>query len=260
MATAASVQQSRWVLHSRANWSARDDRKSFVVWLALMWIGLLWGFGVNLRKAASAVPPKPTVVWIHGGVFALWPVLLTLQILLVVGERVGWHRKMGWVSVGWACVMLVMGPWAAVASQSQVLYGPSYDPPYLALQLGDIFLFALFLGWAVLTRKNVAVHKRLMILCTLPLMNAGFGRVSEWFWPHTPHSAAVWFVWSFYGEVVIVAMMLILDWWRGNLLKQFVAGTLVLVGVEWVEALLYFWKPWQDVTAQWVATWARHAG
>jgi len=50
------------------------------------------------------------------------------------------------------------------------------------------------------------------------------------------------------------------DWWRGRLMKQFVLAGATLVALEFTEALLYFWGPWQQVTSSWVHAWARLAG
>jgi hypothetical protein len=41
-------------LHVRGTWSVRDDRKASAVWLGILWIGMIAGFGVDfpgyLRK------------------------------------------------------------------------------------------------------------------------------------------------------------------------------------------------------------------
>lgn len=260
MATTSAVSSAGFQWHTRATWSPREDGWAFAVWLGLLWVGLLAGFGVDLTRFFHETPPAPRVVGVHAFVFTGWMLLLTTQVLLVVRDRVRWHRKLGWLTAGWACLMGVMGPWAAAASQSLDLKGPEYVPPFLSVQLGDIAGFLLFVAWGIALRRNPAVHKRIMILSTIALIDAGFGRFTSWVWPTEPTSRIMWFLWDFYGNVLLLALMTLWDWRRGRLMKQFVLGALILVTMEIVETLLYFWSPWKEVTASWVHAWARLGG
>lgn len=260
MATASVVGRPSFKLHARGTWSAGNDRVSFAVWLGLLWVGLLAGFGVDLTRFFHETPPAPRVVDVHAFVFTGWMLLLTTQVLLVVGNRVPWHRKLGWLTAGWACLVAVLGPWAAFASQAVDLHGPGYVPPFLSVELGDIAGFVLFVAWGIALRKNPAAHKRMMILSTISLIDPGFGRFSAWLWPTGPTSKFMWFLWSFYGNVLLLALMTVWDWRRGRMMRQFVLGALILVAMEVVETLLCFWGPWEEVTASWVHAWARHFG
>jgi len=260
MATAPALAPSGWTWHARATWSARDDRLAFVVWLGILWAAILAGFGVDLSRFRHEAPPAPAVIYFHAAVFLGWLVLLTTQVLLVVGDRVALHRKLGWFTAGWACLMAVMGPWAAMASQSLDLHGPEYNPPFLAVQLGGIAAFLIFIAWGISLRKNPAAHKRIMILSTIALIDAGFARFSGWIWPNEPQSAIVWFLWTFYGSVFMVLLVAAWDWWRGRLMKQFLIGAAGLVALECLETLLYHWGPWKTFTAALILAWAKHLG
>lgn len=260
MATAVTTAKFGFTLHTRATWSAREDRSAFVVWLGLLWAAILAGFGTDMSRFLHEAPPAPKVVDVHAFVFSCWMLLLTTQVLLVVGNRVALHRRLGWLTAGWACLMCVMGPWAAIASQSLDLHGAEYDPPFLAVQFGNIPWFLIFVAWGIALRKNPAAHKRIMILSTIALIDAGFARFSQWIFPTEPASRLIWFFWTFYGNVLLLASMTAWDWWRGRLMKQFVIGASLLVLMEVVETNLYFWSPWRQLTATWVHAWARHAG
>jgi len=246
--------------HNRGKWSPREDRSGFLVWLALLWVALIAGFGVDIGRFLHETPPAPRVVDLHAFVFTGWMRLLTAQVLLVAGDRIALHRKLGWLTAGWACLMGVMGPWAAAASQSVDLRGPEYDPPFLAVQMGMVAMFLVLVGWGIALRKNPAAHRRIMILSTIALIDAGFGRFSGWIWPAEPQSRFVWFVWEFYGSVLMVALMAAWDLWRGRLMKQFAIGAAVLIAMEAFESWIYFWAPWREATANWVHAWARHTG
>ena len=178
MATTSAVGRPGSTWHTRATWSARQDRLAFVLWLGLLWTGVLAGFGVDMGRFVHEAPPAPRVVYFHAVVFVGWMLLLTAQVLLVVGDRVALHRRLGWIATGWACLMAVMGPWAAFASQTVLIHGPEYDPPFLAVQMGDIIAFVILVAWGISLRKNPAAHKRIMILSTVALIEAGYGRIT----------------------------------------------------------------------------------
>lgn len=258
MATASALRPRSSMWHTRATWSAREDRLPSVVWLGLLWIGLLAGFGVDISRFAHEAPPAPGIIYVHGVVFTGWMLLLTAQVLLVAGDRVALHRRLGWFTAGWAVLMLVLGPWAAMASQSLVINGPEYDPPFLSVQMGDILAFVVFVAWGVALRKNPAAHKRIMILSTIALIDAGFGRFTGWIWPANPKSMVVWYLWECYGNLLMLGVMAGWDWWRGRLMKQFAVGAVALFSLECLEDFLYHWAPWKAFTTGVIAAWVRH--
>jgi hypothetical protein len=50
MATAPPIQGPKRILHARGTWSARDDRTPSAVWLGLLWLGMILGFGVDFSR------------------------------------------------------------------------------------------------------------------------------------------------------------------------------------------------------------------
>ena len=252
MATASIAQSSRSVLHVRGNWSSRDDRIPSAVWLGILWVGMIAGFGVDISGFLKQFSPVPEVIWVHAFVFTIWLVLLTAQVLLVLRDRVAWHRKFGWFVASWAFLMAVLGPWAAIAAQVVTIDTKFFDPQFLAVNLADIAGFLALLAWAIALRKNPAAHRRMTILATVALADPGFARLSGWLWPAGPASAVPWFFYVFYGNVLLVALMAAWDWWRGRLLRSFVIGAAALLASEVVCSLLYFWGPWKAATTAFV--------
>ena len=109
-------------------------------------------------------------------------------------------------------------------------------------------------------RKNPAAHRRIMILTTVAIADPGFARFSGWVWPQAPHSVTVWFLWTFYGNVLMILLMTAWDWYRARLMRSFVIGAAALLSAEFTATCLYFWAPWRAVSASWVMTWATHFG
>lgn len=257
MATAPAASRPALTWHPRGTWSTREDRIPSAVWLGVLWLGMIAGFGVDIARFVHEHPPAPPVVYVHATVFTGWMLLLTAQVLLVVGNRVAWHRKLGWVAAGWACLMAVLGPWAALSSLAVNLNLPAGDTPFFSVNVVDIGGFLVLLVWGLTLRTNPAAHKRMMILATVSLADPGFSRFSGWLWPQEPASLIAWFLWVFYGNVLLVALMAAWDWRKRRLMPQFVVGGIGLVAAEFAATLLYFWEPWRMLTVHWVHSWAK---
>lgn len=258
MATASAAQISKSVFHVRGNWSARDDRVPSAVWLGILWAGMFAGFGTDFPRFLHENPAAPMVVLVHAVVFSTWMLLLTAQVLLVLRDRVAWHRRLGWFAAGWACLMAVVGPWAAIVSQVVNLHSPLTQPPFLAVNLVDIAGFVVLLVWGIALRKNPAAHRRMMLLATISLADPGFARFSGWLWPTEPSSVIVWFFDSFYGNVLLIVLMAAWDWGRGRLVRSFVIGAGALLAAEFAASVLYFWGPWKAATTAFVQACATH--
>lgn len=259
MATAAVVRASKMTLHTRGTWNSREDRLPSALWLAILWIGMIAGFGLDAKSFANQNPPPPAVLWVHAAVFSGWMLLLTAQVLLVIGDRVAWHRRLGTFMAGWACLMAVLGPWAVLAEDSTHMGNRAtpHRPEFMAVNLVDIVGFLILLAWGIALRKNPAAHKRIMILATVSLADPGFARITGHLHA-APVSIVPWFFNVFCGNVLIILLMLCWDVFRGRVMRQFVVGAAGLLAAEFVATVLFFWKPWQDVTSQLVLAWARH--
>jgi hypothetical protein len=243
--------------HVSGTWSAREDRVAPAVWLGILWVGMLAGFGVDISRYVHESPPAPKIIYVHAAVFTTWLLLLTAQVLLVLRNRVAWHRKLGWFMAGWACLMAVLGPWAAMASAAVNLHSPSGDPPFLSVNIVDIGGFLVLLAWGIALRKNPAAHRRMMLLATISLADPGFSRFSSYILPTEPHSVFPWFFWVFYGNALLIVLMAAWDWWRGRLMRSFVVGAAALLVAEYAAALAYFWGPWKVLTTAWIEAWAK---
>ena len=75
-----------------------------------------------------------------------------------------------------AAIMIVLGPATAIAMQRAQFGTPESDPSFLAAQLLSILSFAGLAASAFVMRKNPSSHKRLILLATLVISDAGFAR------------------------------------------------------------------------------------
>jgi hypothetical protein len=155
----------------------RWDRNAFAGFVILIWAGLLMGFVPEiLRQVAARGFHYPLILHLHAFLFVGWVVLLTAQVLLIRFHRLPVHRKLGMLMLGWAAAMTVVGPLTAWYMSRLEFGTPSSDPTFQAIEYGDILAFAVLIGAAILLRRQPSAHKRLMLLGTFYITDAGFGR------------------------------------------------------------------------------------
>ena len=240
-------------------WNSRDDRTATAVWLGIFWVGIIAGFSVDLRRYFHENPAAPLIVHVHAVVFTVWLLIVSTQVLMVVRDRVGWHRKFGWFAAGWTCLMAVLGPWAVLSSLAVNLHTPGFTTQFLSVNIVDLAGFLIFIGWGLASRRNPAAHRRLMMLAMVAIADPGFSRFTGNLMAE-PKTLVPWFVYMFYGNFLLLGLMMLWDWRQGRLMRQFVVGSAGLTVAYVVASLLYFWEPWKALTLGWVEGWARLMG
>lgn len=150
------------------------DRNAILVLIGLIWVGVLMGFGGQILRQPDRV--YLPIVHVHAFVFVGWLALLTTQAVLVRRDRVDLHRKLGLLGAGWAAVMMVLGPATAIMVDAAAYANKGRVPSFLAVQLGDMVAFGLLVGAGLAMRSRSDVHKRLILMGTLFISDAGFSR------------------------------------------------------------------------------------
>lgn len=135
------------------------------------------GFGGSYYRMATGSGSLPTLVKVHGVVFALWLLLFVAQAALVAARRVALHRRLGYASVALAAAVVGLGYATAVAAARRghdLSLDDTHDPlRFLVFTLGDTLGFAVLAGAGFWFRRRPETHKRLMLLATVsPMMNA----------------------------------------------------------------------------------------
>jgi hypothetical protein len=112
-------------------------------------------------------------------VFSAWPALLLVQASSIAKGNQNAHRAMGLVGISLATAMVTIGVAAAIQTLTIGLssgYGDR-SRALLILPISAVGLFAGFVVAAVANIRNPEVHKRLMLLATIALLQAAMGRV-----------------------------------------------------------------------------------
>ncbi len=130
-------------------------------------------YGAGFLRASLQSP----VLHIHGAVFTLWMLLYLTQTALISAKRIAWHRSLGTIAFCIPPVMIVLGVIAALdALKRGVRIGPLDTATSLAIPLLGIVSFAILIFASWRARRNPASHKRLILLATVGLVEAAFGR------------------------------------------------------------------------------------
>ena len=153
------------------------DRNFFLLWVGLIWFGIGLGFIPEVvQHYAKHERPFPLITHIHGAAFGGWLVLLTAQVLLIRTRRVAIHRKLGWAMAGLGIAIPILGLAVAWNAQMRDFGTPLSDPGFYSIQLIDCVSFTVLCGAGVLLRNSASAHKRLMLLGTLCIADAGYAR------------------------------------------------------------------------------------
>ena len=124
-----------------------------------------------------AAPRRPVLLWLHGAAFSAWVVFFILQSGLVRIRKVSWHRTLGWIGAALAALMVVLGCVVSVVmGRFDALVMKNPDPAFLSVTFWDMAAFGTLVGLAIVWRGKPEVHRRLLVVGTCCLLDAGFGR------------------------------------------------------------------------------------
>ena len=185
-----------------ANNQANRKNPFFFAYSLVLLATVLIGFAPSffLRPVFNP-PPLLPYLYLHGAFLTGWFVWLVAQTWWIRSNNTVLHRRLGYVGAGYGLLVIGGGLLAVLNEVSHDLsLGITFDTTidaedpalgqgitYLAyishevwVSLGDLSLFTLLFGAAILLRGCTGIHKRLMLLAALPLVTPALGRISRW--------------------------------------------------------------------------------
>ena len=227
----------------------RWDHNFFLLYVVLIWTGVCMGFGGDIiRHVQEHRPPYPLIVHVHAAAMVSWLVLLTTQVLLIRADRRDLHRRLGLAGMALAAVIVVLGPVTAITVHGLEFGTADSDAPFLSIQLSDILAFAVLAGSGILLRAHPSAHKRLMLLATLYISDAGFARwlggpVHGWlgdgYWPSLTG--------LYIGNDLLIVGLGVYDFvTRRRLHPAYMAAVPFIFGLQMTAVWLHlspWWKP-----------------
>jgi hypothetical protein len=141
---------------------------------------VLVGFGRTfLIPLARREFTAPWYVYAHGILFLSWFGLLIAQSLFAAAQQMRRHRQLGWT--GAALIPIMVGSIIVIAVlESRGNENVGHATSAFAKFSGNFIAIGMFAGLAttaLLSRRHPEVHKRLMLISTLVLLDAALGRI-----------------------------------------------------------------------------------
>jgi hypothetical protein len=225
------------------------DRNAILVLLGLIWLGVLMGFGGEILREPTRV--YLPIVHVHAAVFVGWLVLVTVQVLLVRKGDVALHRRLGLLGAAVAGVMVVLGPATAIVVDAAKFAAKGRAPIFLSVQFADMLAFTTLVGAGLLLRARPDYHRRLMLLGTLFISDAGSSR---WLGDSIQAAMGGDGFWPFWGSLYLPNVVLLLVFGayefatRRRLHPAFVIGSAWFLLVQLGAVALFFSPAWKPIS------------
>jgi len=160
---------------------ARSSIRRFYVIMALVCVATAFGF-FSLTYwgplAAGRFHASP-VVHVHAVVFSAWVLLLLAQTWFAATGRLAHHRAWGVVGVSLATTMVFVGLWAALHRVVEATARGHAEAAYAfaIVPISGIALFAVLIAVAFANVRSPEIHKRLVLVATIGILQAAVARL-----------------------------------------------------------------------------------
>lgn len=153
------------------------DSRFFIITAILMALINIGAFSFFAAMGISSFH-APVSVHIHAILFMGWVLLFVSQVSFAATGSLALHRKLGWLAVGWALTMVIVGTLTTVWSAQKAAVPFFFLPAqFLLMNPLSIILFAALLIGGVAKRRNREWHPRLIICGMAAIMGPSFGRL-----------------------------------------------------------------------------------
>lgn len=161
--------------------AARASGNSFYVWMAGVCALIAFGgfaptYWLQLAPATFIGAP---LIHLHAALFSGWTLLFLSQTVLAANGRIDHHRAWGVAGVSLATAMIVVGAATAIQGfNAQIADGHgAAQRMFLIVPISALVVFAAFFATALANVNRPEIHKRLMLLATVSLLQAAMARV-----------------------------------------------------------------------------------
>lgn len=244
----------------------KKHSRFYLIMTIVLLVMVFLGFGRTFflrpffeQPARWQLDQLPTVYLVHGIILTAWFVLLIVQSTLINIRKVVIHRKLGYGLAVLAVLVVFSGIQVVLDStprsikmgilapenQSQML-GQSVP---LFLDLLSLIVFTLFIGLAIVFRRNIKLHRTLILIGSMSFMAVALARALPEFFPRVELPLIIgsfllfpillfvhdWIyykrfpVYAFAGLLTLIAMVFMTlffvrsDWWF-NFFMNYLSG------------------------------------
>jgi len=236
------------------------DRNFFLVMVLIAWVSIITGFTSRfIGLAAAGEMHFSFIAYLHIAIFLGWMILFSIQVLLVRRMNIKLHQKLGKVGASLAIAVVIVGVITALASEHRKYGTDLSDPAFLALLFADLLAFAGPTAAGILLRKSPSEHKRLMLVGTIALLDAGFARylsslvaslAGNYYWTYTNFQEGFWPY--FYYHILFCFLMIVAVgvydiFTRGKLITSYVLAVLWYLLIMVSSGWLFFSPHWKEI-------------
>jgi hypothetical protein len=212
-----------------------NDRRLYILAAILFPLIVLAGFArTYYLKPFFHTPDLPgRIVHLHGIIMTAWVLLFITQVSLVAKRRTKLHQRLGYIGGALSALVVIVGILTALYAAAR---GGSPGPPalqFLVIPLGDMFIFSVLIGLALYFRRNLPVHKRLMLLAAINLLPPAIARIPLSF--ITNGGPLAFFVLT---DVCLLAAVAFDTFKHRRLHPVFLWGTIFLIALQPLRILL----------------------
>ncbi len=155
-------------------------RDPFFFAMGVILVAIVIGGFVPLALSRPGGPAAiPFLLHVHGAVFLGWFVLFCVQArLIATGDR-QLHMKLGKASIGLAVAMVVLGYFVMRGAYAKPDFSIAGMSPAASMMFPftDIVNFGIAYSLALVHRRNADVHKRLMLIAGILLIDPAAARL-----------------------------------------------------------------------------------
>ena len=192
-------------------------------------------------------PPLTPLRHVHGFLFTSWIILFIAQTSLIAARHVDVHRRLGVAGGVLAGMMVAAGTALAVEAVRRGVAPPGVGSveAFFAVPIGDMLMFGGLVACGLYYRRKPEMHKRLMLLATIGILDAAIAR-----WPLVAGTGPL----VFFGltDLFIVAAWLYDFRTRGKVHPAFLCGGLALIASQPLRLFVAGTDAWLAF-ARWVA-------
>lgn len=220
----------------------------FIIILAFV----VWGFFSTYFGLFPTFTGLTNVHHFHGIMMLSWFAMLIIQPMLIQYKKLEWHRRLGKLS--YLLIPLILLSIFLVTKLEYIRNAATMTKEIniggLALNVPDIFAFAVFYILAILNVKKSSVHMRYMIATSLLMLGPGTGRAFI-IYGGMPFPQGIEY--SFILTDIIAIALIVYDKIKGNSLKPYLVMLSVLIAmhVAWDFQLSWWWQAFAGKFAAW---------
>jgi hypothetical protein len=190
------------------------------------------------------------ILVLHGLIFSSWIALFVTQTSLIAAWRTRTHMRLGMAGMVLAGAMVIVGTVTALIRAKGPSPIPGVNPlSFLTIPLVDMIVFPVLVGAAFYFRKQVDMHKRLILLATIAILPAAVARLPFQF-------VATGGPPVFFGLAdLFIVPCLIFDFvTRGRPHRATLLGALLIVASQPLRLMIGGTSAWLAI-ASWLTSW-----